>query len=106
MIQAARRFARFLRWNLWKLKKFCKTDIRYLWLLDGESAPSHTLIGNFINQELKGRIPEIFQEINQYIFEKESVDLQHIYIDRTKIIANAVPTRKNAPKKKITARFA
>ena len=75
--------------SLRKIKKYCKTDIRYLWLLDGESAPSHTLIGNFINQQLKGSIPEIFQEINRYIFEKESVDLQHIYIDGTKIIANA-----------------
>ena len=44
---------------------------------------------NFINEELKGSIEEIFEEINGYVFEKEAVDLQHIYMDGTKITANA-----------------
>ena len=72
-----------------KIKKLCKIDIRFLWLLDGEKAPSHMTIDNFMNQRLKGNIEEIFEEINQYIFEKEAVDLRHIYIDGTKIGANA-----------------
>ena len=67
----------------------CKTDIRFLWLLEGKKAPSHMTISNFINHELKESIEEIFQEINQYIFEKEAVDLRHIYMDGTKIAANA-----------------
>ena len=75
--------------SLRKMQKLCKTDIRFLWLLDGEKAPSHMTIDNFINQELKGNIEKIFEEINRYIFEKEAVDLQHIYIDGTKITANA-----------------
>ena len=75
--------------SLRKIKKLCKTDIRFLWLLDGEKAPSHMTIDNFINEELKGKIEEIFEEINQYIFERESVDLRHIYLDGTKIEANA-----------------
>ena len=61
-----------------EVKKLCKTDIRFLWLLDGEEAPSHMTIANFINEE-----------INRYIFEKGAVDLQHIYMDGTKITANA-----------------
>lgn len=32
---------------------------------------------------------EIVQEINSYIFNKEHVDLEHVYIDGTKIEANA-----------------
>lgn len=72
-----------------KIQKLCKTDIRFLWLLDGEKAPSHMTICNFINHQLKGKIEELFLEINRYIFEKESVDLRHIYIDGTKITANA-----------------
>lgn len=75
--------------SLRKMEKLCKTDIRYLWLLDGEKAPSHMTIDNFINRELKGQIEEIFGEINGYIFEKETVDLQHLYLDGTKIEANA-----------------
>lgn len=72
-----------------KIEKLCKTDIRFMWLLDEEKAPSHMTICNFINHQLKGKIEEIFQDINKYIFEKESVDLRHIYIDGTKITANA-----------------
>ena len=72
-----------------KIKKLCRTDIRFMWLLDGKKAPSHMTISNFINHELKAGIEEIFRDINAYIFEKESVDLRHVYIDGTKITANA-----------------
>lgn len=72
-----------------KIRKLCRTDIRFLWLLDGTKGPSHVTIGNFINNQLKGKIEEIFLEIFGYICEKESVDLNHIYIDGTKIVANA-----------------
>ena len=72
-----------------RIEKLCRTDIRFLWLLDEEKAPSHMTICNFINHQLKGSIEEIFLEINRYIFEKEAVDLEHIYIDGTKITANA-----------------
>ena len=71
------------------IKKLCKTDIRFLWLLDDEPAPSHMTISNFINHKLKYRIEEILAEINRYIFEKEQVDLEHVYLDGTKLEANA-----------------
>ena len=35
------------------------------------------------------KFAEIFHEINAYIFETECVDLNHLYIDGTKIEANA-----------------
>jgi len=75
--------------SLRELEKRCKTDIRYLWLLDGMKAPSHATFGNFIREELTEKIEDVFLEINQYIFEKEGVDLEHLYIDGTKIEANA-----------------
>lgn len=71
------------------LTKLCKTDIRYMWLLNGMPAPSHMTFCNFINNELTGSIEDIFKEINTYIFEAEGVDLEHAYIDGTKIEANA-----------------
>jgi len=75
--------------SLRKINKLCKTDIRYMWLLDGMPAPSHTTVGNFIKHELCGKIEDIFADINDYIFKTEGVDLNHTYIDGTKIIANA-----------------
>lgn len=73
-----------------KLAKACQTDIRFRWLLRKENRfPSHMTICNFMNQYLKEGIEEIFGEINKYIFEKEKVDLEHLYIDGTKMEANA-----------------
>lgn len=46
-------------------------------------------IDNFMKNHLAGTIEEIFAEINAYIFAKENVDLEHVYIDGTKIRANA-----------------
>ena len=34
------------------IQKLCETDIRFLWLLDEENAPSHMTINNFIHNEL------------------------------------------------------
>ena len=36
--------------SLRKIEKSCKTDIRYMWLLDGMAAPSFATFGNFINE--------------------------------------------------------
>ena len=75
--------------SLRKIQKLCRTDIRFMWLLDGREGPCHMTICNFINEQLKESIEEIFLDINRYIFEKESVELQHVYLDGTKITANA-----------------
>ena len=72
-----------------EIEKLCKTDIRFMYLLDGEKAPSHMTIDNVMNYCLAENIENIFNEINRYIFEVENVDLEHIYIDGTKLEANA-----------------
>jgi transposase len=66
----------------------CKVNLRYMYLMDWET-PSYGAFGYFIREELQGSIEQIFQAINAYIFEKEHVDLQHLYIDGTKLEANA-----------------
>ena len=71
------------------IQKLCETDIRFLWLLDEENAPSHMTINNFIHNELSGRLEDIFNDINRYMFGQLGVDLDHAYIDGTKIEANA-----------------
>ncbi len=72
-----------------EIEKLCKTDIRFMYLLDEHPAPSHMTIDNFMNETLAVSIEGIFNEINGYIFEKENVDTNHVYIDGTKIAANA-----------------
>ncbi len=64
--------------SLRNIEKLCKTDIRFMWLLDGDKAPSFMTIDNFMNEHLIDGIEEIFKDINEVIFENENVDLEHI----------------------------
>ena len=75
--------------SLRQIEKSCKTDIRYMYILDDMKAPTYVTIGNFIKDNLTRKIEDIFVEINKVIFEKQNVDLKHTYIDGTKIEANA-----------------
>lgn len=75
--------------SLRKIEKLCKTDIRFMWLLQDNPPPSHMTIDNFMNNVLNEKIDEIFADIYKYIFKKENVDTNHVYIDGTKIAANA-----------------
>ena len=72
-----------------EIEKLCKTDIRFMWLLQDNPAPSHMTIDNFMKDYLVNCIDDILSEINSYIFKQEQLDLSHIYIDCTKITANA-----------------
>lgn len=75
--------------SLREIEKLCKTDIRFMWILDEMKAPSYATLCNILNHELNCEIEEILADINEYIFEAENVDLNHVYIDGTKIEANA-----------------
>ena len=75
--------------SLREIGKLCRNDIRFMYLLDGMKAPSFATFGNFIRKELTASIEQIFKDINAYIFATEQVDLQHTYIDGTKLEANA-----------------
>lgn len=71
------------------IEKLCKTDVRFIWMLDGLKAPSYLTISNFMNEMLIDSIEDIFNDINTYIFQKDNADLNHVYIDGTKLEANA-----------------
>ena len=69
-------------------EKAAKNDIRIMWSKD-ELKPSHQTIHQFMNERLKHQIEEIVHEINQYIINKEKIDVDKLYIDGTKIEANS-----------------
>ena len=75
--------------SLREIEKSCRNDIRYMWLLDGMKAPTFATVGNFINSCLKDSLENIFAEINMAIFDLDGTDLEHVYIDGTKIEADA-----------------
>lgn len=75
--------------SLCEIEKFCRNDIRYMYLIDAMKTPSFATFSNMIRNELTDSIEQIFQDVNTYIFEKDHVNLEHTYIDGTKIEVNA-----------------
>ena len=74
--------------SLRELEDNCKVNIRYMYLMNWKT-PSYRTFGHFIHEVLADKIEEIFQDVNQAIFRAGQVDLPHIYIDGTKLEANA-----------------
>ena len=74
--------------SLRELEDNCKVNIRYMYLMNWKT-PSYRTFGHFIHEVLADNIEEIFRDVNQAIFRAERVDLTHIYIDGTKLEANA-----------------
>ena len=80
----------------------CRTDIRFMWLAQG-IRPSHMSFQRLINERLKGQIEAIFIDINRVIIEKDQVQTDVLYIDGTKIEANA--TKNSFVWKKAVLKF-
>ena len=74
--------------SLRAMAKAAQNDIRLMWLTD-ETKPSHDTIKRFMEDSLKGDLEMIFHEINQILIREEPIDTTRLYIDGTKVEANA-----------------
>ena len=71
-----------------KIESACKYDLRVRYLLEDSKAPDHATINRY-RQRLQPIIEQIFSENIKILLEEEHIDLSSIYIDGTKIEANA-----------------
>lgn len=74
--------------TLREMEELCKYDIRYMWLCHDET-PSFMAFQRFISEKLTYSIKDIFYDITKRIVELDHVDTSQLYIDGTKIEANA-----------------
>ena len=74
--------------SLRELEDRCKTNIRYMYLMDYET-PTYRSFSYFINEEIRESAQSIFKAVMAYIQKTDHVDLQHLYIDGSKFEANA-----------------
>jgi len=70
------------------MAKAASNDIRIMWLTD-ELKPSHQTIKDFMDRYLITNLEAIFHELNHLLIKKEKIDTKRLYIDGTKIEANA-----------------
>ena len=71
------------------IEKACRTDIRFMWLLDGEPAPSHATISRFQDERLSNVIEGLFYQFVEKLYELGEVKYKNLFVDGTKIEAYA-----------------
>ena len=77
--------------SLRKLEQACRVDIRFMYL-SGGIKPSFMAFQRFIDHKLTESIDDIddiFYAINQFLIQKENINTDVIYVDGTKLEANA-----------------
>ena len=74
--------------SLRELETLCRYDIRYMWMADNER-PSFMAFQRFISNILSHEVEDIFYDICRRLIEIEKIDVSVLYIDGTKIEANA-----------------
>lgn len=67
----------------------CTRDINYIWLLNGEEAPSHHEISRFRSTRLSECYEELFYQFVQKLKDLGEIKFEHLFVDGTKIEANA-----------------
>ena len=73
-----------------KIEDACMYDVRYHYLLQSTHAPDHNTINRFRKHHLKGDVlSDLFCQFAEKLMEAGEVSLSEIFIDGTKIEANA-----------------
>jgi len=73
-----------------KIEDACIYDIRYRYLLQSTHAPDHNTINRFRKHHLKGDVlDDLFSQFAEKLMEAGDVSLSELFIDGTKIEANA-----------------
>ncbi len=67
----------------------CKRDINYIWLLNGEAAPSHRAIADFRSNRVSHCAEELFYQLIKKLRVMDEIKFEHLFVDGTKIEANA-----------------
>lgn len=72
-----------------KIEKACRRDINFKWLLEGYPVPDHNTICRFRKERLVFCMENIFVQFIELIFKYKEVAFENLFIDGTKIEANA-----------------
>lgn len=77
-------------YSLRDLESKSKYDIRFLHILKGKPSPDHNRFWSFIKHRLQGEVMEnLFYQLVHYLKEAGEIDLINLFVDGTKIEANA-----------------
>ena len=72
-----------------ELERACQRDINFMFLLSGGDAPDHSTIARFRSERLTGAIEDLFVQLVDLLEEAGELSLAMVFIDGTKLEANA-----------------
>lgn len=72
-----------------KIEKACSRDINFMWLLQGEKIPDHNTISRFRSKRISIAGEDLFYQLINKLLSIKEIKLENIFIDGTKIEANA-----------------
>lgn len=72
-----------------EIEDACRTDIRFMWILQSESVPDHSTIARFQNERLTPVIEDLFYQLVERLIDLGEVSYRNVFVDGTKIEANA-----------------
>jgi transposase len=72
-----------------KIETACRRDINFMWLLQGRKAPDHATIARFRKDHLSDAVEDLFYQMVKYLNQTGEVNFEHLFVDGTKIEANA-----------------
>jgi transposase len=72
-----------------QIETACRRDINFIWLLQGYRAPDHNTIARFRTGRLADTIEDLFNQLVEKLGELGEIEYKNIFIDGTKIEANA-----------------
>lgn len=72
-----------------EIENACRTDIRFMYILGSEPVPDHSTIARFQNKRLPEVIEDLFYQLVMKLYELKEISFKNIFIDGTKIEANA-----------------
>ena len=77
------------KFSSYAIEKACRTDIRFMWLLAGEPAPSVATIKRFQSEKLSEAIEGLFYQFVNKLYEIGEIKFKNLFVDGTKIEAYA-----------------
>lgn len=72
-----------------EIERGCLENVKFMYLLEGHSAPDHNTVGRFRKDRLGGTMEGLFRQLVELLVEAGEIDLSTVFIDGTKIEAQA-----------------
>ena len=77
------------RFSTRQIEEACRTDIRFMWILQGEPVPDHSTIDRFLDKRLADVIEDLFYQLVDRLCVLGEVRFRNMFVDGTKLEAYA-----------------